>query len=151
MIYTTHGKSFQQHIHPILQRRIRIFLIMGGVMALIVLRDIAIGQIDVLLAVISVVLGGAVGYFSSRIFHLSWNKDGAQIIGKIDMIGWIVLGGYVLFEVVRNLLFETVFHTGFSTTAITFAFVAAALVGRVLGLRGRILKILKTEKVFGGN
>jgi|SRR5579859_3487051 len=143
------GKNFMKYVHPTLQRRVRIFLVMGGVMFLVVLWDIVQGAMSIPLALIGVAVGAAVGFISSRIFHLSWDRDGQRVVGRIDTVGWIVLACYIAFEIARATLFETVIRTGFSATAITFAFVASALLARVLGLRGRILRILKEEKIFG--
>jgi hypothetical protein len=149
MIYNKAGKSFKHHIHPKLQKRIRIFLTIGGISLAVVAFDIYKGDISIPLAALSIVVGGVIGYYTSRIFHLSWNHDAAKVIGRIDRTGWIVLGVYIVFEIIRATAFETVIHTGANPTAITFAFVSSALLLRVLGFRGRILKILKDEKVFG--
>jgi hypothetical protein len=144
-------QDFMHHVHPSLRRRIRIFLVMGGVMLLIVLWDIFQGTMSVPLAAVGIVVGAFIGFFSSRIFHLSWDKEGEKVVGRIDALGWLVLAAYVIFEIVRATLFETVIHTGFTATAIAFAFIASALIFRVVGLRGRILRILKEEQVFSGN
>jgi hypothetical protein len=142
------GGDLMSHVHPSLQRRIRLFLVMGGVMLLLVLWDIVRGLMSVPLALVGLLVGAFVGFFSSRIFHLSWDHDGKQVVGRIDIIGWLVLALYVAFEIARATLFEDVIHTGFSATAITFAFIASAFIFRVLGLRGRISRILEEERVF---
>lgn len=130
-----------------LRRRIRIFLVLSGVMFAVVVRDIVVGELSLPIALASVALGGVVGFFSSRIFHLSWHDDGKKVVGRIDTLGWVVLGLYVAFEIARSTLLTDFFPT-FPATAITFAFVASALITRVLGLRGRILRILKEEEIF---
>lgn len=148
MLYTAQDKDFSQHVHPNLRRRIRIFLTMGGVMLAIVLWDIFQGTMSISLAAIGILLGSAVGVLSSRIFHLSWDHDGQHVVGKIDWIGGVVLVLYIALEIGRSLLFQDVIHTGFTATAITFTFVASALIARVFGLRGRILNVLKEEGVL---
>lgn len=150
MIYTSNNKSFKEHIHPRLQRRIRIFLLMGIVMFLVVAFDVVNGIITLPVALIAVTAGGLVGWFTSRIFLLTWNHDGERVVGRIDRIGWFILALYILFEIARAVLFETVVHIGTSSaTAITFAIVSSALISRAMGLRGKILEILKEEKIFG--
>jgi hypothetical protein len=148
MLYSSEGKDFGQHIHPRLRRRIRIFITISAIMLAVMFWDIYKGMLGILFALVALVIGGIVGYLTSRIFHLSWDADGEKVVGRIDAIGWIVLGVYIAFEIARATFFEVV-HTGYSPAAITFAFVSAALFARVLGLRGRILKVLKEEKVFG--
>lgn len=117
-------------------------------MLLLVLWDIATGALTIPIALIGIVIGAIIGFFSSRIFHLSWDKDGEKVVGRIDTIGWIVLALYIVFEIIRSTLFATIFASASSPTAVTFAFIAAALIARVFGLRGRILKILEEEQIF---
>ena len=121
---------------------------MGALMLLIVLYDVITGSLGLEVAVLSLFAGALVGWFTSRIFHLSWDRDGKHVVGRIDGIGWTVLALYIVFEVARNALFTNVIHTGYDPTAITFAFISAALLSRVLGLRGRIVRILEEERIF---
>ena len=149
MLYTSKKKNFQHHVHPTLQRRIKVFLVISTIMFAIVLSDVVTGTLGPLLAVLALVGGGAVGWFTSRIFHLSWSHDGQHVVGQIDKIGWLVLAAYIIFEIARVMFFDSVLHVGVTGTAITFAFVSAALCSRVLGLRGRIMRILEEENIFG--
>lgn len=150
MLYTHEGKNFRQHVHPNLQKRMRIFLVIGTIALLLVAYDVWSGVIGLSIALLSVALGIVIGFITSRIFHLSWSQDGARVVGRIDRIGWFVLGAYIVFEIARTFFFQTIL--GYATsqaTAITFAFVSSALLSRVLGLRGRILRVLKAERVLG--
>lgn len=144
----TKTESFLAHTHPTLQRRVRLFILAGTIMLLVVLWDIMHHTMSVPLALAGIVVGALAGFASSRIYHLTWDHDGQRVVGRIDLVGWIVLILYIAFEVIRALLFESVIHTGFTATAITFTFVSSALISRVFGIRGRILRILKDEAVF---
>jgi hypothetical protein len=117
-------------------------------MLVVVAWDVYQGTLSIPYAIAALMIGGLVGIFTSRIFHLSWEKDGNNVVGRIDMIGWIVLALYVAFEIGRSLFFQYVVHIGDEATAITYAFVAAALISRVFGLRGRIINILKREEIL---
>lgn len=147
MFYNNEGKNFKQHVHSSLQRRIRLFFGMGGVMLAVVLYDVVEGTLSPEWALVAIVIGTAVGWITSRILHLSWSHDGNMVVSRIDTVGWIVLVAYLLFEIVRSSFFAWWMPS--SATAITFAFISAALISRVFGLRGKIVKILKDEKVFG--
>jgi hypothetical protein len=149
MLYKSNGKDFTKQVHPTLRRRIRLFLLLSAIMLALVISDIFNGTLSIQISLLAIVIGGIVGFITSRIFNLSWDKNGLHVVGTIDAIGWVVLIAYILFESVRATLFQTIIHTASSPTAITFAFIAAAFFTRVLGLRGRIIKILKDEKVFG--
>lgn len=141
--------GIMRHVHPRLQRRMRLFIGMGVIMFLLVIWDISQGTMSIGLALVGIVIGALVGVVSSRIFHLSWDHDGQQVVGRVDAIGWFILAAYIVFEIIRATLFETVIHTAYTSTAITFTFVSAALISRVFGLRGRISRILKEEKILG--
>ncbi len=147
-LYKAHGTDFQKHVHKNLQRRLRLFFILSAIMFLLALFDIYNGTLSIGIALISIVIGGIAGFISSRIFHLSWEKDGEVVVGRIDAIGWGVLILYILFEIARTTFFSTVLHLAASATAITYVFVASALLSRVFGLRGRMLRILREENVF---
>jgi hypothetical protein len=147
-LYKRTGTDFRDQVHPTLRRRIRIFLILGTVMLVLTFYDVVNGTLSWQIAGIGILVGAVIGLFSSRIFKLSWDHDGEQVVGKIDAIGWVILALYILFEIGRSTLFATVFQTSSSATAITFAFVSAALISRVLGLRGRIIDVLTQEHIF---
>ena len=149
MLYTAHGKNFKHHVHPRLQRRLRLFFILSAVMLLLALLDIYHGILSIQWAVVSIIVGGCVGIITSRVFKLSWKKDGEMVVGQIDTLGWIILALYIGFEILRATVFSTVFHVSDdASTAITYMFVSSALISRAFGLRGRMIKVMKQEKVF---
>ncbi len=148
MLYNRNGEDFKENVHPNLRRRIRTFLMLGSIMLLILAINIVRGQVGSTISLISLIVGAFIGLMSSRIFHLSWDKDAEVVVGRIDTVGFIVLGLYVLFEIVRTYVFTSIVHVSGSSTAITFAFVSSALIFRVLGLRGSIIRVLKQERIF---
>lgn len=148
MLYTSGGKDFSHQVHPRLQQRIRLFMLLSVIMFVVVVSDVIHRTLSLRLALFGIAFGCVVGFITSRVYNLSWDRDGLKVVGSIDIIGWIVLILYIGFECVRATIFQSILHTASSSTAITFAFVAAALFTRVLGLRGRIIRVLKKEKVF---
>jgi hypothetical protein len=146
MLYDSHKKNFKHHVHPSLQRRIKIFMVIAAIMLAVVAYDVIGQTLRIELALLSLAIGAVVGFASTRIFHLSWSRDGSHVVGRIDRIGWMVLAAYIIFEIARATFFQ--WWLPASATAITFAFVASALISRVVGLRGRIIRILKEEKII---
>jgi hypothetical protein len=149
MLYRSKGKEFSHHVHQSLRRRIRIFLIISAIMLVVALGDIFNGTLSLGVALLSIIVGGGIGFFTSRIFHLSWQKDGELVVSRIDKIGVIVLILYIAFEIARAYVFQSVIVLSSSAAAVTYVFVASALISRVVGLRGRVLKILNENDVFG--
>jgi ABC-type amino acid transport system permease subunit len=137
-------QKVNRHTHPTLRRRLSLFVMVGIVMIVLVILNISEGHITVPYAIISIIFGGVVGIFTSRIFHLSWSKDSENVVGKIDRMGLFVLVAYIAFEILRSIAFERYIHID-SPTALTFAFLAGAFIGRVFGIQGKILSILKKE------
>lgn len=80
-------------------------------------------------------------------FHISWNKDAKKVIGRLDLYGVIILIGYILIEVFRDHIIKYITHD-FEVTTIGFAVLAGIMFGRVFGTRGKILQVLRTEKIF---
>lgn len=141
-------ETFREHVHPNLRRRMRIFLVIGFAMSLLVLWDIVNKTVSIHIALIAVLAGLLLGWFTSRIFHLSWDDDMEKVVGRIDFLGGIVLAAYILFEGSRVFLFEKFHIAVTSGTAVTFALVSSALISRVLTLRRRVLDVLKEENVI---
>lgn len=132
----------------------RIFLIIAFCMLVIAETHVMQDHINPFIVLGSVVVGAAVGIVTTRIFHLSWDHDGQKVVGRIDKIGLAVLVLYVIFEIARSMLFEKLMPASTSAslsaaTIVGFIFIAAALISRVLALRGRMIKILREQKVFG--
>jgi hypothetical protein len=151
MLYTAHQKNFKEHIHPSLQKRLRIFLIIAAVMLVITIVDVVQDHINILWILLAILLGAILGIFTSRIFHIAWNHDGQNVVGKIDKVGVGVLIAYIVIEIARSLLLDQFFPPSVNATAmvIGFAFISSALLSRVIGMRGRMIQVLREQKVFG--
>ena len=147
MLYRSGNTDLKHHVHPKLRRNIRLFILMSVIMILIAGADLAAGTLSLNMAIAGTAVGTLVGFASSRIFHLSWDKDGSTVVSRIDTVGWVILILYIAFEVARASIFQVLFDAG-SSTAVFFIFVGAAMIARVLGIRGRIFQILRDEKVF---
>ncbi len=80
-------------------------------------------------------------------YKISWSKDEAKVIGRIDRYGLIVLGFFILFELNRNLVAGFIAPTEVIST-ISFALITGTLYGRILGTSRRILKTLHREGLF---
>ncbi|HVW67247.1 MAG TPA: hypothetical protein VHA78_06010 [Candidatus Peribacteraceae bacterium] len=154
MLYTSRNKNFKHHVSPQLQRRMRIFLIIAFCMLVIAVTHVAQDNLNPYVVLGSVIGGAVVGVVTTRIFHLSWDHDGQKVVGRIDKIGLAVLVLYVLFEIARSMLFEKLMpaeaSSALSQASIAgFIFIAAALISRVVALRGRMINILREQKIFG--
>lgn len=143
-----HTKDFSHHIDKRLQMRLRIYFIIAAVLLCIVIYNIGKGDINFFAAVGALVTGAFIGIITSRMFHLSWDKDARKVVSRLDMFGGVVLVLYILFEVFRDRIVGLLIH-GPEVAAASFTVLAGVMIGRVLGTRGRIRTILKEQSVFG--
>lgn len=139
-------RVFQKHVHPKLRFRMRLFFVLGILMSFIVLRDIIERVMSIHLALLSILVGILIGWFSSRVFRFDWDGGADKVVGKVDIVGVLVLIAYTLFEITQRIIFTKFIHVPL-TAAMTFAFISFLFIGRGLGMRRRILDLLEEERV----
>jgi hypothetical protein len=139
-------KKHVRHIDKKLRSRLRLYVLLSLAMISIVVFNWLQHKLSLELSVLCMGGGLIIGIISSRMFHISWSHDAKQVVSQFDLIGGIVLGGYILFELSREWVFAH-YLTPIAFAA-TFAFVAGTMIGRVLGTRGKIIQILKEQGVF---
>lgn len=93
-------------------------------------------------------VGVGIGVVASRMFRTSWNHDAKKVVSRLDIFGVGILISYMLLEVFRGKIVGYFTH-GLQVETVGFAFLAGIMFGRVLGTRGRIIEVLKEQKIFG--
>jgi hypothetical protein len=147
MVQKPKPKELHHHIDPKLRFRLRIYFAIAAVLVCIVIYNIIKGDIDFFSAVGAYVVGAVIGIFTSRMFHISWDKNAKKVVSRLDIFGGVVLAAYILFEIERE-HFVSLFIHGPTVAAVSFTVLAGVMIGRVLGTRGRIRTILKDQRVF---
>jgi Kef-type K+ transport system membrane component KefB len=105
------------------------------------------GALRLDLGILGFAIGIMIGIVSSRMFHISWNHDAEKVVSRFDRFGIIVLIFYILLKLSREKIINY-FAQGFEVGTIGFAVLAGIMIGRSLGTRGKILQILKEQKIF---
>jgi hypothetical protein len=147
MVQKPPKKDISHHIDKKLQFRLRIYFLIAAVMAGIALYNVIKGDISFFAAIGAYVVGAFIGIITSRMFHISWDKNARKVVSRLDIFGGVVLILYILFEIQRDKFVELFIH-GPEVAATSFAILAGVMIGRVLGTRGRIRTVLKEQKVF---
>lgn len=146
-----HKAYLVHHLHHLdkrLRLRLRIYFIIAIVMLGIVFYDFVIGKIGPSLSFLGILIGIGVGIISARMYHISWNHSASKVVGKLDLFGGFILVLYIMFELGKEKI-VAYFVQGPTVGALSFSILAGAMIGRVLGTRGRILDVLKEQKIFG--
>jgi hypothetical protein len=138
-----HGK----HIDTKLRNRLRLYAVLTVGLVGIVIFEILAGFLPLLLAVIGLGIGTIFGLVSSRMYHLSWDHDARKVVSRMDVFGIIILVVYFLSAMLRRMVIGYFVH-GPAVWGVTFAIATGIMFGRVFGMRGRIIQVLKEQNVF---
>ncbi len=130
---------------PFVQTKLKIRLIIYFLLAVaiigIVIFHIISDNVSFVYPLIALVVGTGLGTFVSRIFKITWDHGAGQVISEFDIIGVLILIGYVFFELYREEIVEYFIH-GPQVIATSFALLAGIMIGRILGIRTKIVNLL---------
>jgi hypothetical protein len=145
----TARKRASARVDRSIRLRVRIYALIFLVMVVIVVMDAVAAGASSILPVLACLVGGfVIGQIASRMFSLSWDKVSEKVVGRLDVLGVIILLGYVTLSVFRTRLLglwldETVLGVA------SLAALAGIMAGQVLGTsRGviRVFRIVMGEK-----
>ncbi|MDB5167667.1 MAG: hypothetical protein JWN26_812 [Candidatus Saccharibacteria bacterium] len=153
--YTTVMKSSNRkrsgHIRTHASKRLlvnlRILVAVCGVLLIVTIYDLLISHALFSQVIIALVIGLTAGTISSRMYKISWNKDEAKVIGRIDIYGAIILVLFILFELNRNHIAH-LFAAGEMFGSIGLVLITSTLLGRILGTSRTILRVLSKENII---
>ena len=140
-------ETIRQYLDVRLIVRVRIFSIISIVMLLLITFEMLRGTINMSLAIAGIIMGLAVGIIASRMFRLSWDQETKKVIGNMDWIGVLVLIFYIIFMLTRTLLLGY-YVQGSLFLAIVLSITAGTFIGRVMGTRRGIRKVLNAWKIL---
>jgi hypothetical protein len=92
-------------------------------------------------------IGIAAGIISARMYKITWDKNEAQVVGRIDIYGVIILVLFIAFELNRDRI-AILFSSDGSLGTIGLTLITGALFGRIFGTAGKIIKTLQSENII---
>lgn len=140
-------EHIRKHIDKKLQRSLRIYFIISLILIGVISFEIITGVVKIEFALIGIAIGVFLGFFTARMYHISWDHDAKQIVSKLDKFGGIILVLYIILAFSRKIIISYFIH-GPAVGGVSIAIVTGIMVGRVLGTRGKIIQILKEQQVF---
>lgn len=123
--------------------RVRIYALIFVVLAVIVVVEAVGLGVRSVLPVLACLAGGLlVGGVASRMFRISWDAVSGRVIGRLDVVGGVVLVGYVLFSVFRTRLVGLWLEGDVAGVA-GLAALAGVMAGQVLGTRRGVRRVFE--------
>ncbi len=147
MSYPKRHTISQKNISKKLRRRLQIYFFISIILFIVVCYEIIVHLVPFSFALIGIVVGTAIGFIAARMFHLSWNHDAQEIVSRLDLFGIGILILYIVFAIFRTKIIGHFVH-GSSVGGISLSTANGVMIGRVLGTRGRIIKILREQKLL---
>ncbi len=140
-------KKISQHVDKSILMRFRIFAVVSLVFIGILGWDLFQQTITFPLLVVAVAVGIVVGMVASRMYHLSWDRDGKKVVGRLDKIGITVLVFYIIFAIFRQKLVGIFIH-GPMLGTVTIAVMGGLFIGQIIGTRNGVRGILRGEGII---
>jgi hypothetical protein len=146
-----HHRTQARHIRTKASKRLiinlRILSVVCVVLILVTGYNVVVSQAIFWQVALAVAIGLAAGVVSARMYKITWSKHEAQVIGRMDVYGVVVLVLFIIFELNREHV-ARLFVSGESIGSIALVLVTAALYGRILGTSRQILRVLEKEGII---
>ena len=139
--------SFTQHLDKKLSRRLKMYLILSFVMFGIFIYEVIITHYTLWYGLLFFVGSSILGFFVARMFHISWDEDNEIVTSRMDKIWGIILVGYMIFSFSRHYLLTEYVPKTF-ILPITFAIVSGVMIGRYIGMRNKVHRVLKGQDII---
>jgi len=99
-------KDYRENVSKRLMIRQVIFFVIVSILMVISIENVLKEKIGVILAISGFVFALAIGLALSRMFRIFWNQEQEKVVSKLDMLGTILLMGYICAEVGRKFIFQ---------------------------------------------
>ena len=132
----------REHVGKSIRVRVRVYALIFLVMAVLVILDVVrVGPRSVLPVLACVVGGALVGVLASRMFAMSWDTVSSSVVGKLDVIGGVILVLYILFSIFRSRLLGLWIEAPVLGVA-SLAALAGVMAGQVVGTGRGVRRVL---------
>ncbi len=141
------AKQIRPHLHKYLRLRLGIYLTIAIAVGAFVVYNSFRNSIPGIFAAAGVAIGLGIGFLASRIHKIRWSEKADKAIARVDVFGFFILVLYLLFEVYRERIVGH-FLKEADVTVTSFSILAGVMYGRVLGIRGNVLRVLKEKSII---
>jgi len=145
--HRTHARHIKSNASKKLRTNLRLLSVVCLVLICVTGYNVVVTQTVFWQVVVAIAIGLVAGVISTRMYKITWSHHEAQVIGRMDRYGVIVLALFILFELNRNHIAE-LFVSGEAIGTFALVLVTSALYGRILGTARQILKVLEREGII---
>jgi hypothetical protein len=108
--------------------------------------EVLAGRFGIAFALIGVCVGLVIGIIVSRRYHISWDEETNNVIGRTDLIGAVILVCYLVFVFTKS-YFLGFYVQGAALFALLLGMTAGSMLGKVLATRRGINKLLQVLEI----
>ena len=119
-----------------------IFLVLTGIVAFRLFK----GNLGVTYSIIGFILGILTGIFATRIFRITWDDSVGKVVARLDALGIIIFLLSIGLEIIQEKYLGYFIH-GQMVLIVSFAVFAGVMLGRLLGIRKRVLEVLRAQSI----
>lgn len=124
----------------------RIYAVIFLVLLVVVAVELFLAAPQAVLPALAALAGGiAVGLVASRMFRLEWDRAARTVVGKLDVLGIIILAAYIVFSIFRSrivALWVPADIVKLCSLAVVDGLMLGQVIGTVGGLKGLYRRIV---------
>jgi cytochrome c oxidase subunit IV len=133
----------RRHIDRSIRLRVTIYSVIFLVMTVIVVVDVLrIGGGAVLPVLLCLAGGLVVGLVVSRMFRIGWDAVSERVVGRIDVVGVVILVLYIAFSIFRGRLVGLWVDAPVVGVA-SLTVLAGVMAGQSLGTRQGVIRVFR--------
>lgn len=137
----------RQHVHKRLRLRLQIYFVLAVILLATTGYHLLHDDISWWPPLIALVVGAIIGVITSRLFQISWNEEDKRVVSRFDLLGSVILVGYLLFVLFRDQLLQ-LFVSGPVIFVVTLALFSGTMLGRTIGTGRKIVHTLRQQKLL---
>ncbi len=145
--HRTHARHIRTNASKRLRNNLRILSVVCLILIVVTGYNVVVTQAVFWQVALAIIIGLAAGIVSTRMYKITWSHREAQVIGRMDRYGVVVLALFILFELNRDHI-ARLFVSGESIGTIALVLLTSALYGRILGTSKQILRVLEQEGII---
>jgi len=147
MAHSSNSRTqLNRHVHGRLKLSLTGYFFISIVLIGVVIFHVVVDRVSLFFPILGMAVGVAIGVAVSLIYRITWDHGAQKVISRFDKISAAILGLYLIFEIFKEEIIEHFVH-GPAVVATSSALLAGIMMGRVLGIGGKIVRVLREQNL----